>query len=102
MNTAPLAFRYLAESIVRDAVLQGAFFGDRKIFLASIPGINLGDAECTGMLLDLLRAGLLRFARADLVSAMDPALVAASEWKLDGATYHFLVVEPVAAAQLAA
>jgi hypothetical protein len=39
---------------------------------------------------------LLEFARADLVVAMAPAPVAASEWHLDGATMHFLVVPPVA------
>jgi hypothetical protein len=41
---------------------------------------------------DLRRAGLLKFARADLVAAMDPELVATSEWRLDGTTYHFLQV----------
>jgi hypothetical protein len=35
---------------------------------------------------------LLQFARADLVAAMDPSLDAASEWRLAGATYHFLQV----------
>jgi hypothetical protein len=45
----------------------------------------------------LRRAGLLRFARADLVAAMDPELVAASEWRLNGATAHFLIVEPTGA-----
>ncbi len=39
---------------------------------------------------------MLEFARANPVAAMAPALVAASEWHLDGATMHFLVVPPVA------
>ena len=40
------------------------------------------------------RAGELTLARADLVAAMDPALVAASEIAADGASFHFLVKEP--------
>ena len=36
-------------------------------------------------------APLVVLARADLVAAMDPALVAASEWQVDGATYHFVI-----------
>jgi hypothetical protein len=37
----------------------------------------------------------LELARADLVAAMDPTLVAASETRTDGATFHFIVREPV-------
>jgi hypothetical protein len=37
---------------------------------------------------------LIVLARADLVSAMEPSLVAASEWRTNGATYHF-VIDPV-------
>lgn len=91
---APLALRYLAESVLADARTCGIYFGDRKVFLSTIPGVDLADGECTQMLDQLRRAGLLRFARADLVAAMDPGLVAASEWRLDGATAHFLIVEP--------
>jgi hypothetical protein len=42
------------------------------------------------------RAGELVLARADLVAAMDPALVAASEITTDGASFHFIVKEPAA------
>jgi hypothetical protein len=94
-SNAPLAYRILADSILADAQ-YGVRFGDRKVFLGSIPGIDLADAECVQMLDDLRRAQLLTFARADLVAAMDPALVATSEWRLDGTTYHFLIVEPAA------
>ena len=41
---------------------------------------------------DLHRARLLEFARADLVAAMDPALVTKSEWSQGGAINHLLVV----------
>jgi hypothetical protein len=40
------------------------------------------------------RAGELSLARADLVAAMDPELVAVSEIISDGASFHFLVKEP--------
>lgn len=91
-HTWCLAHRYLAESIVADAHSCGVYFGDRKVFLASIPGLDIQDPECVAMLDELRRAQLLRFARADMVAAMDPALVAASQWRIDGAEYHFLVV----------
>jgi hypothetical protein len=86
------ALRNLADGILADARMSGTYFGDRKVFLASIPGVDLADPEWRQLFDDLRRAGLLEFARADLVAAMDPALVAASEWRLAGATYHFLQV----------
>ena len=86
------ALRYLADGILTDARMCGIYFGDRKVFLGTIPGVDLADPEWPQLFEDLQRAGLLTLARADLVGAMDPALVAASEWRLDGATYHFLQV----------
>jgi len=86
------ALRNLADGILADARMSGIYFGDRKVFLASIPGVDVRDPEWCQLLDDLRRARLLEFARADLVAAMDPELVARSEWKLDGATNHFLVV----------
>lgn len=98
-NTASQAYRYLAQSIIADAQKHGTYFGDRKVFLSTIPSIDLRDAECMQLLDECRRAGLLEFARADLVAAMDPALVAASEW-VQGIGYgiqvrsHFLCVPP--------
>lgn len=96
MSTIPAAYRMLASRILEDAVEHGVLFGDRKVFLGTIPCIDLGDAECCCILADLLRSGALQFARADLVAAMDPELVASSEWRLgdrcDSASYHFLVL----------
>jgi len=82
----------VATALRRDAVQHGVKFGDRKVFLGSIPSIDLADPDCRAWLDDLRRTGRVAFARADLVAAMDPALVATSEWRLAGATYHFLQV----------
>ena len=86
------ALGILASNLVADARNCGTFFGDRKVFLSTVPGVDVRDLEWRALLDELRRAGLLIFARADLVAAMDPALVAASEWNMDGATAHFLVV----------
>ena len=40
---------------------------------------------------DRTESGELSLARADLVAAMDPALVEASEIAVDGASFHFIV-----------
>lgn len=96
-------------------------FGDRKVFIASLWTQMLGiEAQTDGTLTDgatiehfkawLLRARLLTrdgtedgarlviLSRADLVAAMDPARVAASETLTDGAAFHF-VLDPLAARQ---
>lgn len=88
----PLAYTLLAQRLIADAAEHGTRFGDRKVFLSTIPGIDLADAECRSILADLLRSGAAQFCRADLVGAMDPALVQASEWQLDISTFHFLVL----------
>lgn len=101
MSTTPIpaAYRMLATLILEDAVQHGVYFGDRKVFLSTIPSIDLHDAEGLVVLRDLLRTGALQFARADLVAAMDPALVAASTWLIPApgnigrpCEYHFLVL----------
>lgn len=74
------------------AAHRGTRFGDRKVFLGSIPGWDLHDPTLLADLDQLRRARLIELARADLVAAMDPALVRASEWNMDGAAYHFLVL----------
>ena len=65
-------------------------FGDRKVFLCAI--VDISDPVALEVLDDCRRAQLLTFARADLVAAMDPELVQASEWCVDIATFHFVVV----------
>lgn len=96
------------------SVQDGGRFGDRKVFIASLWIAMLCiEAEAGGTLIDgatlqhfkawLLRSRLLTrdgtmegerlvvLCRADLVAAMDPALVAASEAVTDGATFHFVI-----------
>ncbi|MGN6104046.1 MAG: hypothetical protein ACTHU0_02985 [Kofleriaceae bacterium] len=76
-------------------------FGDRKVFIASVwrelcrhaRWVDLPLAEFKRQLVVAHRAGDLSLARADLVAAMDPELVAASETVTDGASFHFIVRE---------
>ncbi len=78
------------------------WFGERKVFVSAAydqlrkdgrsSGISL--PEFKALLVDLHRAGVLELARADLVAAMDPSLVAASEIDAQGAEFHFIVVDP--------
>jgi len=96
---APEAF---AEAVLRaaDAVVDG-WFGDRKVFISAVwdqlrrdpRWAGLGLAGFKAELVAAHRAGALALARADLVAAMDPALVAASEIAVDGASFHFVVKE---------
>jgi hypothetical protein len=75
------------------------WFGDRKVFVSAVwdqlrrdPGwAPLALDDFKARLVAAHRAGLLELARADLVAAMDPALVAASEITADGASFHFVV-----------
>lgn len=89
----PAAYRIIAQDILTAAREGGTqWLESGKVYLATIPGVDLADAECVTMLEDLRRCGALRFARADLVGAMDAELIAASEWHTGPATYHFLVL----------
>jgi hypothetical protein len=92
-----------------DAALDAAattardgWFGDRKVFVSALwdelrkrpAWAALGLDDFKARLLVAHRAGAITLARADLVAAMDPALVAASEIAADGASFHFVVKEP--------
>src|SRR5262249_23068642 len=78
-----------------------ARFGDRKVFVSSLWEQLRRDPRWAALSLDDLkarlvaahRAGRLVLARADLVAAMDPELVAASETTADGASFHFVLRE---------
>jgi hypothetical protein len=99
-------------------------FGDRKVFIASLWNRMLaieaqtGGTLTQGATLEHFKAWLVRsrlytsdgtehgarlvvLSRADLVAAMDPALVAASETITDGAVFHFVVDPQVARADYA-
>lgn len=98
-----------APSTFVDDVLRAAsavtvgWFGDRKVFVSALWDALRGEPRWAAITLDDFkarlvaahRAGELTLVRADLVAAMDPELVAASEIAVDGASFHFLVKEPV-------
>ena len=80
---------------------QHGVFGDRKVFISAVwdelrrtgrwSALPISDFK--RRLLDAQRAGSVELARADLVAAMDPRLVADSETLADGASFHFIVRE---------
>ena len=88
---------------VRDVATatRDGVFGDRKVFIAAVwhelrrspSWSSLTLDEFKARLVIAHRAGDLALARADLVAAMDPDLVAASETTTDGASFHFIVRE---------
>jgi len=99
----PPAGQSLIEAARRAAQdARDGVFGDRKVFIASVWHALRERAAWATLALDDFKAQLvaahrnqeLVLARADYVSAMDPALVAASETQTDGATFHFIVREP--------
>src|SRR5690606_6950954 len=73
-------------------------FGERKLFIGSAwealkdePRVAaLGIDGFKDVLVEAHRRGVLELSRADLVAAMDPADVAASETRHLNATYHFI------------
>jgi hypothetical protein len=84
-------------------VARDGVFGDRKVFISTVWNALRTTPPWTTLALDDFKARLvsahrrqeLELARADLVAAMDPALVASSETRTDGATFHFIVREPL-------
>ncbi len=66
-------------------------FGPRKVFLRAV--LDTTSTEDLATLDQLRRMGLVVLSRADLVAAMDPALVRDSAVRLAGADFHFLVLE---------
>ena len=76
-------------------------FGDRKVFISSVWDELRRSPTYSQLTLDDFKARLVRahhdgdvvLARADLVAAMSPELVAASEIRADGASFHFIVRE---------
>lgn len=101
----PAEARSLVED-VRAAAREAreGVFGERKVFISAIWEMLRARPAWAGLGLDELKVRLVEahrnrelvLARADFVAAMDPALVAASETRTDGATFHFVVREPVA------
>ena len=88
----------------RLAVVAGALknvrgqgrFGDRKVFVSALwrrvrRKLGMSLDEFKQWLFSQHRAGWVQLARADLVAAMDPKLVASSEIRVPGAEFHFVV-----------
>lgn len=70
-------------------------FGDSKVFICAVfrrfaALTSMDELEFKRRLLEANRLGQLHLSRADLVDAMDPSLVAASETRHDHATFHFV------------
>ncbi|KYG02991.1 hypothetical protein BE21_53760 [Sorangium cellulosum] len=72
-------------------------FGDNKVFISHVlqrlaeDGVAIGDADAfKARLVSAHRRGLLALNRADLVEAMDPADVDASETRYLSTTFHFV------------
>lgn len=71
----------------------------RKYFVSAVWAVSSRDPRMAGVtyeefkrrLVDANRAGEIKLARADLVSAFDPTAVAGSEIVDRGATFHFVV-----------
>lgn len=92
-----------ANSVLEIARSVGPSFGDRKVFIGDIwaqaqhvPEFRaMGEQEFKRRLIAAHQASQLVLSRADLVSAMDPDKVAASETVGNGATFHFVNIEPV-------
>lgn len=98
-----LSLQGFAERVVREArrTREGRF-GERKVFISHLarrvaPLFDLDERSFKAKLVEAHRAGLLTLSRADLVGAMSPEAVAASETTYLGATFHFVVAEPATA-----
>jgi hypothetical protein len=81
----------LARAEAQGVSLAGWILGQCKIFLGSL-GIDWKSDANKAVFLGLVRSGALSFARADMVAAMDPAMVAASEVTDGVSSWHFLVL----------
>jgi hypothetical protein len=83
--------RVANSSNVRSFGPDKAFIGSVWQSLASDPEISrLGEPEFKRLLVEAHRRGMLVLDRADLVAAMDPGDVSASEITHQNATYHFI------------
>lgn len=88
------------QAAVHDAMTRATRFGRSKVFIASV-WTELGErtawwggmAAFKAWLVECNRAGSMMLARADLVSAMDPELVSASEVTEGHASWHFILEE---------
>jgi hypothetical protein len=87
-------------AFVRDAIKRvgpEGRFGPYKVFIAAVylelRIVDMTMAEFKARLVDANRNGTLSLARADLVGAMDPKMVAASEIYHMATSFHFVIDE---------
>lgn len=85
---------------VHEAMKKAHRFGESKVFISSVwtqleeRAVMWGTlAAFKAWLVEENRSGMVRLARADLVSAMDPEMVSASEVEERGASWHFILDE---------
>jgi len=94
--SAPNALARYAASLMHDAAEYGVrFHGSCKVYLGSIPGVDLTDPEWVRALDELNAHGLIELRRCDLVQSADAALLARSEYRpteYPAASFHFLCV----------
>lgn len=100
---APQAEAFDLEAFAREVLSAAAacpsgWFGEDKVFISHVweryesqPGNRVRDVDAfKRRLVEAHRANLLTLVRADLVEAMDPQDVAASETRYLNATFHFV------------
>jgi hypothetical protein len=96
------SLRAFAERVLHAARTSTAGrFGEDKVFIShvwrALQGQGLDEPTFKQRLVEANRARLLSLSRADLVEAMDPSDVAASETRYLGATFHFIALQAPAA-----
>jgi hypothetical protein len=98
-DTSERALQRVVAKVLRVSAGSGLrHYGPNKVFIASVWEALASDAEIAALgepgfkqlLAEAHRRGLLVLSRADLVAAMDPRDVAASETRHHNATYHFI------------
>lgn len=98
MSNAGLAqFAADAQAWAKALIAAGRSFGPRKVFISDLAdAMGAALATVKEFLLAAHRTGLLTLSRADLVEAMDPTVVAASETELVSQfgriEFHFVTV----------
>ncbi len=101
---ALVAFRDKTQTFTDDVhtialAATAGVLGDRKVFICSVWDELRRQPTWSALTLDEFKARLVRahrdgdleLARADLVGALDPRLVSASETPADGTSFHFIL-----------
>jgi hypothetical protein len=97
----PTSGEFAADVVATARSARAGVFGERKVFISEVwqqlrelpTWSSLTLEEFKARLLAAHRVGDVELARADLVAAMNPEVVAASETLANGASFHFVVRE---------